>query len=132
MWLTHDVVARMNAAVLRNSVVNGTWSWELTIEKCLALAPIVALCCRVGGVTRTPGYKNTETLLYKHIKVTLGPVPEATPDCPGLVPRPRFAARVDLHDCMGYKYAPPPPPPHPSSSCVPADPPVPTADATKK
>jgi hypothetical protein len=55
VWLTYDVIARMNAAVLRTSVVDGTWSWELTIEKCLALSLMVALCCRAGEVTRTPG-----------------------------------------------------------------------------
>lgn len=51
LWVTHDVVARMNIAILYAAATEGTRSWEVTIQQCLALLLMVGLCCRAGDIT---------------------------------------------------------------------------------
>jgi hypothetical protein len=110
----HDVIGRMTTALLREALLEGTLSWELTLQRCLALCFMASLSCRAGEITRSDGYDQLETLQYKHITIHLEPVEpprgpspiaaDIVPD-PATLPQPshRFVASFELHYCKGEK-----------------------------
>jgi hypothetical protein len=110
LWVTHDVIACINIALLYDAMTKGTLCWEVTIQRCLALSLMVGLCCRAGEITVASEYPATNTLLFKHVKVFLEapPAPAApTYDVPAAPPRPRFMACFKLHFCKGHRYGRP-------------------------
>ncbi|KAK3377162.1 hypothetical protein B0T24DRAFT_236188 [Lasiosphaeria ovina] len=114
LWIMHDVVGRMTTALLREALVHGTRSWEVTIQRCLALCLMAALCCRAGEVSRSNLYQGMETLCYEHITVHLEPAEPPRDPPPATVavaepasslppPRPRFVASFELRYRKGEK-----------------------------
>jgi hypothetical protein len=110
LWVTHDVITRINIATLYAATTAGTRSWEITIQRCLSLSLMVGLCCRAGEITVTDQYPKTYTLLFRHIKVFLEAPPAPTADVPVMAPRARFMGSFKLHFCKGEKYGAPPSP----------------------
>lgn len=98
LWLMHDVVGRMTTAILRDAVTQGTQSWEITIQRCLSLLLMAALCCRAGDFTRSNMYDGLEVLRWEHVTVHL----EAA-ESPS-----RFMAMLELQYCKGEKWVLPP------------------------
>jgi hypothetical protein len=65
----HDVVGQMTTALLREALVEGTRSWEVTIQRCLALCLMASLCCRAGEVSWSNLYDGMETLCWEHVTI---------------------------------------------------------------
>ncbi|KAM6513417.1 hypothetical protein FALCPG4_015840 [Fusarium falciforme] len=71
MWITWDIIHRMNIAILRDAIDNGVLSWDYTIYKVLFLSFQCALACRVGDIMKTGLYESTICLQYRDVKIKL-------------------------------------------------------------
>jgi hypothetical protein len=71
LWITSDVIRKITEALLKDALVHGTQSWDVSISKALVLCLQAALCCRIGDITRANYYTGMECLRYEHITIQL-------------------------------------------------------------
>jgi hypothetical protein len=58
---------------LEKSIADGCSSWDKVLLKLLGLVLMSAVAGRAGDVSRSEGYKGTETLCWGDIKLQLSP-----------------------------------------------------------
>ncbi|KAL6413398.1 hypothetical protein AUP68_02907 [Ilyonectria robusta] len=71
LWITSDIIRRMNNAIIRDAMENGTVSWDHDLQQALQLCMQSALAARAGDITRSKKYVGNECLLYKDVQVKL-------------------------------------------------------------
>ncbi|TAQ88753.1 hypothetical protein B7494_g2950 [Chlorociboria aeruginascens] len=71
VWLNYIIVSRMAKAWIEHFEKYGTRSWDLVIAKLLSIVLVASLGMRAGDVTQSRGYKKSEYLKYKDIKLQI-------------------------------------------------------------
>jgi hypothetical protein len=69
LWITSDLILRMNTAIIKDAMEEGTMSWDYTIFSAMILSLQSALSARAGEIGRSPYYKGEEYLAYKDIDI---------------------------------------------------------------
>ncbi|KAK4032396.1 hypothetical protein C8A01DRAFT_41158 [Parachaetomium inaequale] len=69
LWITSDLIRRMNTAIIKDAMEEGTMSWDCIILSVVILSLQSALSARAGEIGRSRDYKGEEYLAYKDIDI---------------------------------------------------------------
>ena len=109
MWITSHIMQQIKGAMFSDAMVNGTPSWDMTLQDIFSIALQSALAARVRDIARFVHYVGDEYMKWEDVKVVIagrGEGPGGGPG-PGGLPEgfdtPRFVATFKLRYRKGEK-----------------------------
>ena len=70
-WIGVVTLSRLTRSFLRHATEHGTVNWDAVVAKMLSVTLVSALGARSGDVVLTRGYKGSQYLQYRHIRLSL-------------------------------------------------------------
>ena len=93
-WVSGAIILILVDGLLRNAIVHGTPSWDMTISRAMSLAVPSATGMRSGDLARSHGYSNQQVTLLGDLVV------KVVNDEKGI----RFRSLLTLRNTKGHKY----------------------------